>query len=144
MKTFPLVIMLALAAFFVGCAGATDLSQHERFRSRLGRSAELTRPMQLVQHGGYMLGPADGIMSSRSARYGLAAPGTYRDPRVSATLPAGHRVNLDRAQEEVFFDAYQTVVYGRTTFPTTGKKVTFAYVHPPMMYSSALPMPWEE
>ncbi|MEA3212654.1 MAG: hypothetical protein QOE70_5711 [Chthoniobacter sp.] len=83
--------------------------------------------MLLIKHSGYFFGGANDVMSRRHVRYGLTEPGTFSAPRVFAELPPGHRVTIDPIEEEVCFDAYQTVVYGRTTFPPTGKEVSFGY-----------------
>jgi hypothetical protein len=53
-------------------------------------------------------------------------------------------LTIDAAREEVCVDAYQGVVYGHTTFPSTGKEVSFAYVCAPIRYLNPDSLPWEK
>jgi len=39
---------------------------------------------------------------------------------------------------------HQTVVYGRTTFPSTGKEDSFACVRAPLTHLRSETLPWEE
>ena len=129
---------LLSALLFSGCAGSTDVSSNERFRTYVGQTATLRRPMLLVKHSDYFFGGSNDVMSARSVRYGMTEPGTYSAPRVFAELPPGHRVTIDAVRDEVCVDAYQTVVYGHTTLPDSGKEGSFAY-----LYSASQPLPWE-
>lgn len=140
----PRFLSVLSGLFLVSCASSTDMANDERVRGYVGRTIALRRPMLLVEHAGYFFGGANDVMSRRPARYGLTAPGTFREPRVFAELPAGHRVTIDAIDEETCFDAYQTVVYGRTIFPRTGQSVSFAYVCAPLIYLRSESLPWEE
>lgn len=137
-------LSLLLAMLFTGCASVVDVSTHDRVRGSVGQTMALRRPMLLIQHSGYIFGGADDVMSRRPVRYGLAEPGTYRAPRIFAELPSGHRVTIDAIDEETCIEAYQTVVYGRTTFPPSGRQVSFAYVCAPLVYLHSQSLPWEE
>lgn len=140
----PRILSVLSALLLVSCASSTDVASHVRVRGYVGRTIALRRPMLLVEHSGYFFGGANDVMSRRHARYGLTAPGTYREPRGFAELPVGHRVTIDAIDEETCVDAFQTVVYGRTIFPSTGKQVSFAYVCAPLMYLRSESLPWEE
>jgi hypothetical protein len=83
-------------------------------------------------------------MSRRHVHYGLTEAGTYRAPRVFAQLPDGHRITIEAIHEEVCVDAYQTVIYGHTTFPPTRKEVSFACVRAPLAYLHSGSLPWEQ
>jgi hypothetical protein len=135
--TFRFLFFLS-ALLFAGCAGSTDVSNHERFRNYVAQTVALRRPMLLIKHSGYFFGGANDVMSARYVRYGLTEPATYSMPRIFAELRPGHRVTIDAIRDEVCVDAYQTVLYGHTTFPPTGKEASFAY-----LYSASLPLPWE-
>ena len=132
------------ALLFAGCAGSTDVSSNKRVRGYVGQTMALRRPMLLIKHSGYLFGGGNDVMSRRPVRYGLTEPGTYSAPRVFAQLPPGHRITVDAIQEEVCFDAYQTVVYGRTTFPPTGKEASFACVCAPLTNLHSESLPWEK
>ena len=130
--------LLLLPLFCAGCADSTDVSSRKPFRAYIGKTVALRRDMLLIKHSGYFFGGVNDVMSARHVRYGLTEPGTYSAPRVFAQLPSGHRVTIDAVLDEAYFDAAPTVVYGRTTFPPTGKETGFAY-----LYSTSRTLPWE-
>ena len=131
--TFRFLFFMS-ALLFAGCASSTDVSSDESVRGYIGKTLALHRPMLLINHSDNFFGGPNDVISSRHVRYGLTEPGKYDAPRVFAELPPGHRVTIDAVREEVCVDAYYTAVYGRTTFPPTGKEVSFAYTGPPITY----------
>jgi hypothetical protein len=125
-----------LALLCAGCATSKDASNREPFRSYVGQTVALDGPMLLIDRCGYLFG-CDGVVSLRPVRYGLVEPGRSRSLHIFSELPPGHRIKIDAVREEDVGDTYEIVVYGRTNFPASGKKVTFAYD-----YSGLPPLPW--
>lgn len=140
MRTFLMnmrFLCLLATLLCTGCAASKDASSREPFRSSVGHTVELNRPMLLIKRCGYLF-DCDGVISLRDVRYGLAEPGRYSTPQIFSELRLGHHITIDAVREEDVGDTYEIVVYGRTNFPARGKGTTFAYD-----YAGLPPLPWE-
>lgn len=123
----------------VGCS-SVDISNRDPFYDYVGRTVELREPVAVVSRHGYWNG-GDGVRSRKSVAYGLVTGSDQGYGRVFATLPAGHKVQVDSVWDEVAGDGQQIVAYGRTTIPPATNEVRFAYAWGFIWMLS--PAPWE-
>src|SRR5688500_5758564 len=85
-KCIRLPVLAALLLCAAGCS-STNISNRDPFYDYVGKTVELRRPAVLVSRHGIWSG-GDGVMSRRSAKYGLVDAGS-RGPygEVYAELP---------------------------------------------------------
>jgi len=115
----PVLLLLA------GCS-STNISNRDPFYDYVGRSVELRCPVTVVARHG-VWGSHEGVMSRRSADFGLVDRGSRNRRQVYGELPVGHRVWIDSVWDEVVVDGEQIIAYGRTTIPPGTNEVRFAY-----------------
>src|SRR5882762_662654 len=65
---------ICVTLIFSGCVSSRKISDREPFYDYVGKTVELRRPVDVVGRGGVWLG-GDGVMSRRSAKYGIVESG---------------------------------------------------------------------